>query len=286
MKKNGVVIYAHNNREIDFSLMAMVSAFQIDKNLSVPVSLITDKHTINWMKESKIYSQSKEIFDQIIEVEVPISNNLRKIIDGNTVKMVPFANANRHTVWEVTPYERTLLVDSDFLVLSDTLNQFWETDSDLLISPSMHDVRGDRIGVLDKWVSETGIPLFWATTVMFTKNDNTKLFFDLVAHIRDHYDLYARIYRFNPFMYRNDISFSIAKHILDGFLTNKVDYLPPVFTIQDRDTICNVNKTGIKVLIYDSLAGKETTIVNLKNIDIHIMNKQDIVKFSKEFMEI
>lgn len=286
MKNFGVIIYAHNNTEIDFALISLVSASLVKKNLSVPVTLVTDKHTTNWMKESKIYDQSTEIFDQIIEVEKPISYNSRKLTDGKTSKIVPFTNMNRHTVCDITPYERTLLIDSDFLIFTDTLSNFWEYDSDLLISPAMNDIRGDRVGILDKWVSDTGIPLYWATTVMFTKNDYSRLFFNLVKHIQDNYDLYSQIYRFNPYMYRNDISFSIAKHMLDGFITDKADFLPPVFTIQDRDTIYRVDDSGIKVLIYDVMSEKESMISNIKNMDVHIMNKQAIVRFSKEFMEL
>lgn len=284
MKTKGVVIYAHNNREIDFSLISMVSASLVKKNLLMPVSLITDKHTVKWMKKSDIYDRSLEIFDQIIEVEKPITNNSRRLSDGNESKIIPFNNLNRNTVWDATPYDRTLLIDSDFLIYTNVLNQYWEVESDLLIAPHMKDIRGDRIGTLDSWISDTGIPLHWATTVMFTKNDYSKLFFKLVGHIRDNYNLYSQIYRFNPFMYRNDVSFSIAKHLLDGFTTDRTNFLPPIFTVQDKDTIFSVDNLGIKVLIYDTLSEKGSMISNLNGIDVHIMNKQSIVRFSEELM--
>ena len=52
--KRGVVIFAHNNRDTDYALMAVIAGGLAKKHLNLPVSLITDKTTVSWMKESKI----------------------------------------------------------------------------------------------------------------------------------------------------------------------------------------------------------------------------------------
>jgi hypothetical protein len=73
------------------------------------------------------------------------------------------------------------LIDSDFLIFSDVLNKYWNIDCDLLIGESINDIYSqDRMKYLDRHVSDTGVKLYWATTVMFTKNQNTRLFFDTV----------------------------------------------------------------------------------------------------------
>ena len=48
----GIILYAHNNRTVDYALMAVIAGGLAKKNLQVPVSLITDESTIAWMKES------------------------------------------------------------------------------------------------------------------------------------------------------------------------------------------------------------------------------------------
>ena len=88
-----------------------------------------------------------------------VTQNIRVLNDGYTSKTVPFINSNRASVWDLTPYDRTLLIDSDFLIMSNRLNEYWDADTNVMLSPSMQDVRGDRKGILDSWVSETGIPL-------------------------------------------------------------------------------------------------------------------------------
>ena len=204
--KKGALIFAHNSRDIDYALMAIISGGLVKKNLKVPVSLATDMSTIEWMKTSGTYEKAVEVFDQIIEIEKPLTGNQRKLHDGTQSKMVPFVNANRANACEITPYDRTLLLDSDFLVFSDRLNQYWGIDQDIMISDSIKDIYSqNRIGYLDRHVSDTGVHLMWATTVMFNKNETTKTFFDLVNYIRDNYQYFGDLFRFSTRQYRNII---------------------------------------------------------------------------------
>jgi hypothetical protein len=284
--KKGVLIFAHNSRQVDYALLSLISGGLAKKKLGVPVSLVTDESTIEWMKVSSIYEKAEEIFDKIIEIKRPSTLNQRLLTDAYTTKMVPFINGSRPNVWNVTPYERTLLIDSDYLVYSDHLNEYWDVDSDLMLSTAMNDIRGNRFGVLDKWVSDTGIHLYWATTVMFTKNKQTKLFFDLVEFIRLNYVFYSDLFRFNPEPYRNDIAFSVAYHIINGFEKNVNGHLPPILTAIGRDTILYVDENNLKLLINDDLTEEQVVAANVKQTDIHIMNKQSIIRHADKFLSM
>jgi hypothetical protein len=283
--KRGILIFAHNSRDVDYALMSLISAKFAKANLQVPISLIVDRFTVEWMQTSNIYNLSQEIFDKIIEIEKPVTQNTRVLNDGYTSKTVPFVNSNRASVWNLTPYDRTLLIDSDFLIMSNRLDEYWEVNSSVMLSPSMKDVRGDRKGILDSWVSETGIPLYWATTVMFTKNNESKIFFDLVDVIRTNYNYFADLFRFNPKQYRNDISFSIAKHMLNGF-ENRGENLPPILTLLDKDLIHSIDKNQLRVYLNDNMSEDHVVITSIKDLDVHVMNKQSIIRNAKEFLEI
>lgn len=283
---NGILIFAHNSRQVDYALMAIISGGLAKKNLKVPVSLVTDQYTLEWMQISNIHSQALKIFDKIIEVKKPVTLNQRIMADAYTSTMVPFVNTNRASVWQITPYERTLLIDSDFLIMSNTLSNYWDVESSVMISSSMVDVRGDRIGILDKSISETSAPLFWATTVMFTKNNESKLFFNLVEHIRDNYVHYADLFRFDPTIYRNDISFSVAKHILNSFEYDGKNFLPPILTSPGKDLIYDVEENKIKLLLNDDISEDNVIATVVENRDIHIMNKQSIIRNAEKFMSL
>lgn len=283
---NGVVIFAHNSRQVDYALMALIAGGLAKKNLDAPVSLITDESTVEWMKISKIIGKAKKVFDKIIEVKKPVTNNQRLLVDTYTSKMVPFVNSNRASVWDLSPYDRTLLIDSDFLIFSKSLAEYWNADSKFMIASSINDVRGDRLGVLDKHVSETGMPLLWATTIMFTKDKETKLIFDLVDHIRENYVHYADLYGFNSSIFRNDVAFSIARHIINGFEYDPNNNLPPVLTAIGRDLIYDVDVDRITLLVNDEMTEDAVVATTIKQRDIHVMNKQSIVRNSKKFMSL
>jgi hypothetical protein len=282
----GVLLFAHNSRDIDYALMAVISGGLAKKNLQVPVSIATDSATLDWVKQSKIYDTFRTIFDQVILTDRPVTDNKRNLYDGKEFKIVPFINANRFSAWDLTPYDRTLLIDVDFLIFSKSLNEYWNIAEDIMISKSINDVCSQqRLGYHDKYISDTGIHLYWATTVMFTKNKKSKLFFDLVRSIKDNYQIYSDIYRFNSQQYRNDIAFSLAKHILDGFETRLENSLPPVLTAIDKDVLFEVKLDNLTILIND-IHSDGFIASSFKNIDLHVMNKQSIIRNSKKLMEL
>lgn len=282
----GVLIFAQNSEKIDYALMSLISGGLAKKHLRVPVSLATDNDTITWMKQLSIYDKAVDIFDQIIETDTDDTGNTRKLKDGNGYQVVPFKNSNRTNAYKITPYEKTLLIDSDFLIFSNHLNNFWDLDYDIMISRSMSDLANiDRSSYQDKYVSYTGPHLYWATTVMFTKSKQAEIFFDLVNEIKENYQSYSEIYRYDSRVYRNDISFSIAKHIMDGFQTDLTASLPPVNSVFDSDILEKVNDDG-RLIFLMSQNGDYFSAMSMKDIDVHIMNKQSIIRNADKLMEL
>jgi hypothetical protein len=284
---NGIIVFAHNNRQVDYGLLSLISGGLAKKNLQVPVSLISDSSTIEWMRESGIYKDAIRIFDKIILSDRPVNDNFRTLHDGNISETIPFINSNRSSVWDLTPYDTTLLIDSDYLIFSNTLSNFWNLEYDILISPSMNDIQGNRAGYLDKWISETGISMYWATTVMFKKNNRSKIFFDLVQYIKQNYNYYSDLFRFDSRQYRNDISFSIAKHILDGYEYVNTGSLPSVLTVIDKDILYQVKDSGKLIfLLGDLLNSEKFTATSIEGVDVHVMNKQSIVRNSQQLLKL
>jgi hypothetical protein len=284
--KNGGLIFAHNSREVDYALLAVISGGLAKKYLNIPLTLAADAATITWMKESSIWDKANIVFENIIEVARPDTKNVRRLNDGGSSKTVPFINADRASAWDITPYDRTLLLDSDFLIFSDQLNNYWDIDESVMVAESMNDIRGDRRGFLDRNVSDTGVHLFWATNVMFTKNEESKIFFDLVKYIRDNYSQFGDVFRFDTQQYRNDIAFSIAKHIMNGFIENKSNSLPPLLTTIDKDFLHDVTGEKLLFLINDTLNPELFNVCSIKKTDVHVMNKQSIVRNKDKFLEM
>jgi hypothetical protein len=284
----GILIFAHNSDLLDYGSMAIVSGVLAKKNLKLPVSLVTDKFTIDQLKLKNRYELLIDTFDKVIEIDKPVVNNYRRLENNLIIEKTPFINGTRPSAYDLTPYHQTLLIDSDFLIFTNRLNNYWDLDSNFLISRSMNDLIGDRIDILDKQVSDTGVRLYWATTVMFKKSSYAKNVFNLVNFIKENYKFYADFYKFDHRQYRNDISFSIAKHILDGFDTDSdIPTLPSILTVQDIDTIEKVCKNGRMIFsIKEDRSSKNYIAASLKDTDIHIMNKLSILNHFDSFLTL
>ncbi len=283
----GVLIFAHNNRDIDYALMSIIAGGLAKKHLGVPVSLVTDPTTVDWLVESKQFEKAAAVFDKIISVDKPETDNKRKLHDGLNNKVVPFVNSNRCSAWDLTPYDKTLIIDSDFFIFSDRLSQFWDLDFDVMIGNSALDIVDDsRLGYHDRYVSDTGIHMNWATTVMFEKNEYSKIFFNTVDLVKEKYKFYGDIFRFSTDQFRNDIAFSVAKHILQGFETEYISDLPPVLTTLDRDILHSVNSEGKLFFLVSPNLGDNFCMSSIKDMDVHVMNKQSIIRNAKALLEL
>lgn len=282
----GVLLFAHNNPDVDYGLMAIIAGGLAKKNLGVPASLVTDKWTLKWLEESNRRELAEDIFEHIIVVEKPVTQNTRKLHDGFHHKQIAFENSNRYSAYELSPYDQTLLIDTDYLVMSSALNEYWDVDSSVMIGHSMNDIIGDRIGILDKRVSETGVHMFWATNVMFRKDQESKFFFKLVDFVRENYRYYADLFRFDPRQYRNDISFSVAYHIMNGFETNTTYSLPPIRTVSDKDILIEVENDKLTFLLDQPMDCGSFWAATSSGLDIHIMNKQSIIRNADKLLEL
>jgi len=282
----GVLIFAHNNPNVDYGLMAIIAGGLAKKNLNLPVSLVTDKWTIAWMKETNTWEKANSIFDKIIEVAKPVTKNTRILHDGFDSQIIPFENSNRFSVWDLSPYDKTLLIDSDYLIFSNSLNEYWDIDAPVMMGHSLNDITGERSGVLDKRVGETGIHMFWATTVMFDKSQESRFFFKLVDFIKDNYRYYADLFRFNSKQFRNDIAFSVAKHIMNGFETDFVYTLPPVFSVFDKDILVEIKDDSLVFLIDKPNNCGSFWAATTTNTDVHVMNKQSIIRHKDKLLEM
>jgi hypothetical protein len=120
---------------------------------------------------------------------------------------------------------------------------------------------------------------------MFSKNANAKLFFDTVNYVKENYSQFADVFRFDCRQFRNDIAFSVAKHILDGYQQDDVLSLPPVLSALDKDILHGVNGNTLTFLVDHKLTNSYCAAA-ISNIDIHIMNKQSVIRNKQALLEL
>lgn len=286
----GCVIYAFNNEEVDYVFLAKEAARRVKLYLDVPVCLITDSR-----EQALKIDPDGEFFDSILDVwqdkfprsfaELLNNKNLRNYSDGAlTQKKCNFKNELRTKTYELTPYDETLVIDSDYFLGNSCLKNCWQQDHDFVIYKEGYDLSGHRKNVEFSKVSDYTIDFYWATAFWFRKTPMTKVFFDLVDHIRDNWDYYKLVYQFASHMYRNDHAFSIAIHIINGYTGEPWAGRMPgrmLYTL-DKDVLVSMDDQGFKILLEKQNREGEYTLIKTKDVSVHLMNKFSLHRVLKE----
>lgn len=286
---NGVLLFAHNNQEIDYAFQAVVCASFIKKNLNVPVSLVTDQGTIDWLDKQD--PTHRDIFDKIIIHDKPDDRlTPKRYYDGSlTYKLSSFWNYDRVQAYDLTPYDQTLVIDTDVLVVNDRLNSIWETETDFMINSKHIDISKDRDDFEFVRIADHSISFVWATAFYFKKSLWTKTFFELCKHIAENYEFYKFTYQIYYPIVRNDYVFSIALHMMQGFTdVGKPMTLPiNIYYITDRDELFDVRSDkDFLFLVQKKDCLGEYVPVKTSNQVVHIMNKHSFGRHAQRLLEV
>lgn len=267
---SGVVLIARNNAEIDYIKQAVFLAERVRKYLDLPTSLITD---------NKDYLETvypNHVFDQVIEHKTDYANSFRRYNDGTfTKKHLEFKNTSRSFVYDLTPYEETLLLDTDYIISNDMFKICFDQKHDFLIFKDAVELSGWRDTSEFKTITPSGPDFYWATAVFFRKSDTNRIFFNLLRHVQDNWLHYRSLYQIHSTVFRNDFVFSIAIHIMNGFIQNSFAQPMPgkLFYTTDRDLLVDINDDEFTLLVEKQKSYGKYFPLKIKGSNLHIMNK-------------
>lgn len=268
----GVLLIANNNDEIDYIFQACYSAKRIKKHLKIPVSLITDSPELF----KTTYKQYRKLFDKIIPLTSASENSFRSYKDGVLQsKVLEFKNKGRVVAYDLSPYDETILLDTDIVIFNDMYLKCFDQKHDLLMYRGSVDLSPFRTKTEFERIVDTGIDFYWATCVFFRKSSQAKLFFDLTKHIQENWHHYRITYGITTSLFRNDFVFSIAAHILTGFSsdTHISEFPGTLMFTTDQDQILSVTDTGALFLFTDTTSSNKTVVTRIENTNVHMMNK-------------
>lgn len=249
VKSRGVLVFAINSKTVDYVAIADNTSRLISHNLQLPVTLVTDDA-----------GNPKFPYDSIIR----ISSSGGTYRHDSKKNIIEWKNFDRYLAEELSPYNETILLDTDYLVLDDSLLKLFDTEFDYKL---MH-YNNTADGVSYSEMGVTSLPFVWATVVLFRKTQRAKLFFNLVGRIQRNYDYYRSLYNVREGNYRNDYAFAIANCILSGYTVTDTQGIPwPMFTVEKAIEKIVVSKNFVKVCHAD-----DAIVIPYSNI--HVMDKK------------
>jgi len=270
MKSQGVVMFAHNNKIVDYVKQAIFAAVQIKKHLKLPVTLITS----NQAHLNTHYKKQATIFDQVIDIKEHSTNQTKDFYNGAEHKIKDqWKNHLRSTAYELSPYDETIVMDTDYIVGNNNLSKCFESNQDFLIhQKSIYINYFNKPEWKIKYISETGMVMYWATVFYFKKTPRVKHLFNLIQHIKDNWDFYRFTWQIHEPNFRNDFAFSMAIHMLNGHQKGVWPQCLPdsLYYITDRDKADKFEQDCWTVSLYNTQGYTKTLA---KNINLHVMNK-------------
>lgn len=283
----GVCFFAYNNNQIDYVALACLAAKFVKQNLNKPVALLTDAGSRAWLEQTR--PDYNDIFDYIIETKDEMKPNVRKHHDSPWTEFpAQFNNSNKHKIFYYTPFEKTLLLDIDYIVRTDFLNYLWDTDGVAMFDTATS-LRNDKPHPRERYLFDAGIKMWWSTVIYFDQSEQSKLFFDTWAHIADNYDFYQFLYGFPIKLFRTDYCVSIASHILNGMQDG--DYVTTIsdkmYYMDQRDDWLETHSINDWIMLAnDMIEPWKNILVNSGNLDIHVMNKRALARQSEVLEEL
>jgi hypothetical protein len=258
----GVLLYAFNTENVDYYKMAIATAKRANHFLNLPVSVITDESTI---LENYDYK-----FDNVFIQDADKSN--RK---GRKV----WINKGRYSAYEFSPYDETILLDTDYLINSDKLLQLFQIYEDFmccnrtsfLMAP--HDEQ--------EIISLHSFTTLWATLIVFRKSDKAKQIFDCLEMVQKNYSHYATLYGFLDGMYRNDYALTFALRIVNGNTINNKDYIPWNLVHLGKEAKAhriNDSDFNTEYLLIAEADNNKKHYIKIKDTDFHLLDKSNFME--------
>jgi len=233
-KSRGALLFAFNTDTVDYELIANRASQLIEYHLDIPVTVITK-------------SQSTQ-------------DNIRVGYKAGS----QWFNKDRYSAYELSPYDETLLLDSDYLVFDKKLLKVLDTVEDYALTIHNQSPNGSQDGTMGLF----SIEWVWATAVAFKKTKKSKMLFDLVGRIQRNYDYYIKLYNLRETNYRNDYAFAIADNIINGYTSsngipwsmitieneiNDIEISNDMLTVREHEQAHVIPKQSIHVMDKDYL---------------------------------
>ena len=245
--------------------MAVATAKRINHFLNLPVSIITD---ITSIPENIDY-----VFDNIILATADTSNKRDK---------KAWINKGRYRAFELSPYDETLVIDTDYLVNSTKLLKTFELPTDFCCHEDTHFLMYNtpQIELLNPY----GFKTLWATVIRFNKTKRAEQIFNSIEMVQHNYEHYANLHGFIPSPYRNDYAITLATRIVNGNMLPVEDLIPwnlvhidsTIKVYKNSDDVFNTEYT----VMYDNWQrGKiRKEYIITKDMDFHVMHKENFME--------
>lgn len=264
----GILLFAFNSPKFNYYDMAVATAKRINHFLGLPVTVVTDTDSLP--------TDESTVFDNVIIAEADKTNNR----DWGM-----WINKGRYRAYALSPYDETILLDTDYMVNSTKLLKLFDMNTDFCCHDTTSFLMDPKAA--QEVLSVYSYKTLWATVVMFKKTDRARQIFECLEMIQNNFDHYAMIHGFVAGTFRNDYALTLATRIVNGHVNPKSDIIPWNLVHVGKNTSVYKNiedefNTEYTVTFDNWNRGKiRKEYMIIKDTDFHVMNKENFLELIK-----
>lgn len=213
----GFICIAQNNKDVDYVRLAYALALSINNTQSKykNISIITNEN---------LSQKTSSCFEHVIKIE----NDRAKDNDWKLHNIVD--------LYDYTPYDETIFIESDMLFLSD-ISHWWKTltKRDIwftTLTKTYLNEASPTNTIYRKEFIQNKLPSIYAGLTYFKKTELAKQVFDLTKIICENWNEVVNeyLYRCPPKVFSTDVAFSLAVKMLGVEQDTTLELSFPYFT--------------------------------------------------------
>lgn len=254
--------------------------------------LITTQGDFEWLESVHGEELVDRAFNEVVITNDKHPENVRMHFDSPWTQFSShFQNNNKHMVNKYSPFDKTLLLDIDYIVRNNNLDYLFEQD-DIHVGmyDAAQDLRCDPPHIYEQYLNPVGIPMLWSTVVYFDRSDTSDMFFDIWAHCQQEYSFYKFLYNMPGNMYRTDFCVSIANHIMNGMASGNMLHTiidGPMQYMDQKDDIVEIKTADDWIFLANDREQNWVNILarNYKQ-NLHVMNKRAMDRHFDQMIKV
>lgn len=251
----GVTIVAFNSKDqigrtLDYVGLAKLNAELIRNFNDLPVCLISDEES--------------DGFEECVIVERPEPSSKRVVGSGELSGTIEYNwfNNTKFLAWENSPWQKTMLVDADYIVNDRYLVNELQMLDGMKICRRVFDPIGNGTFDDQVYLPNQSIKQVWATLMAWDRESSyAQLAFEHAREVAENYEFFAGMFGFPTKPFRNDFVFSITSHVMDI-----PDFETAMWMVSSKYPLVSVRNGSMYF-------GTDNGIIAFPDRDVHMLDK-------------
>lgn len=282
MGRSGFMMFAYNNEQLDYTRLALMAAAAVKKHMpDQPVVLVTNQNSLDHCYRMHGSDLMAKCWNDVIITAPEYQQNIRLHHDGayNSFN-AQFTNTNKHDIYNLTPFDETILIDTDYICGNNNLEKLFGGQHSVAMYRDAMNLRCEEPYTTERWLHYAGIRMWWSTVVYWRRGEEAQHFFNVWAAVKQHWEYFRFLYKFPGTLYRTDYAASIAAHLCDGWQDGGfIGRIPGSMRYQDqRDDIIRVDGADRWIMLSNLPEEWKNIAVRIEGEDVHMMNKLSLLR--------